>query len=190
MPGVNVEHRRSGAREFPRNGAWALLGDRLGIIFEKTSVKGEKGSPDKVQVELHLVDKNGETEEVVKGVPVEKIKQASLADIRHLKRCAHMTPFDAARLGYEISDKDRRSMTPLQRKETNLLLDDSDAAQAEIDESTVRLKQAKERARQQKIANDKRAIELEEQIEKDRIKFMKDAEAKREALAKKILSEE
>jgi len=156
---------------FPRPGAWTVVDGRLGIIFDiKDGV-----------AEVHTISDTGETEGSMK-VPATSLVIASHADFSHLARTAHLSPFDAAVMGYTISDEQLKGLSALQRKRLNRSLNDQDAAQALIEESQEHM-QALQRA---KVAKHPDAVALEAEIEKERLEFVASVEARRTALFKKL----
>ncbi len=168
MAPVKIFGRRGA---FPRVGAWTTVNGKLGVIFAITDGVAE----------VHGVDDNGETTDTVK-VPVDQLTIASHADFAHLARTGHLSPFDAAVMGYSISDEQLKALTALQRKRLNRSLDDQDAAQGLIEESEEHMAQLK----RDRVAKHPEAIALEAQIETERQAFVASVEARRQAMFDKL----
>ncbi len=162
---------------FPRVGAWAVTispPGQVGILFAVS---------DK-EVELHLQDTKGETIDPPFKTTPSNVRVASYDEIEsHLSvRKSPMSPFDAAVMGYTVTDSQVKSMTALQRKLLGKSLDDADAAQGLIEESQAQLLLLQA----QKIAAHPEAIALEAQIETERLAFVADVEARRNAMVAKL----
>ncbi len=183
---------------FPRPGAWTKLSDgRVGIIFKINTINVEdpaappKAKGDKTPVEMipikeaevHIVDGKRETAETIK-LPADQLTLAAYDDIRaHIPSDQSM--FNVAAMGYALSDADLKSLTALQRLRLGKSLNDSDKAQALIEQSEEEL-DALKRAR---IGRHPDAIALEEQIEKERAAFVASVEKRRQDMFDKLSKE-
>jgi hypothetical protein len=167
---------------FPRAGAWCTVDGRLGVIFELVKVR----QPDKTlaveAAEVHFVADNGETIEVAKDVPIDQLAIAALDDFAHLERAAHLTPFQAARTGYRLSEEQVASLSALEKRQLNLPMTDAELAQALIEESDVQAAVLREQA----IAAHPDALALEAEIEAERAAFVASVEGRRSALAARL----
>jgi hypothetical protein len=169
---------------FPRAGAWCTVAGRLGVIFELVRVRLPDGSLEVQSAEVHYVDDVGQTVEVAKDVPIEEIAIAALDDFAHLARAAHLTPFQAARNGYRLSEAQVAGLSALEKRRLHYPLTDAEAAQALIEESDAHTALL----RQQAIASHPDALALEAEIEEERQAFIASVEARRSALAAKLSS--
>jgi signal transduction histidine kinase len=164
--------------QFPRVGAWAVTispPDKLGVLFEVKDT----------EVELHLVDEKGETTETVKTSP-SNVRMATYDEITHLTRTSHLSAFDAAVMGYAITEEQVKALSALQRKVLGKSLDDADAAQGLIEESQEQLKMLQAA----KLAAHPEAVALEAQIEEERQAFVASVEKRRTDLAAKLTKKE
>lgn len=171
---------------FPRAGAWTVINDTLCVIFEVKDVDGVS------TVFAHPVTETGESINVTAedgkivtktfSIRADQCVPATLDQIHANPRNKDWPVFEAAMMGYAISDAQLKSMTALQRKQLGKSLDDSDAAQALIEESEQNLLALK-RAR---VAVHPDAIALEEQIEEERLAFIASVEQRRQKLFDKL----
>lgn len=181
-------------KPFPRAGAWTIAKGRLGIIYELVTVTDTTGA-EVPSANVHFLKPDGTTQlrldeekaQVVAGevFPVSELRIATFDEIRTHARNLHITPFDAAVLGYELNSTDVRSLTALQRRTLNLSLSDEDAAQAEVEQQELNVL-AEQRA---KVAAHPDAIALEEEIEKERLAFIESVERRRQQMFDKLSSE-
>lgn len=182
---VQMQTMGGARRPFPRVGAWTVVEGRPGVIYEirtaaREGAEGAKGA-EVVEAVVHLVDKKGETErEVV--VEARSLEPAPYDAVRALDRAKDLTPFLAAQVGLVLSAKQRKELTPLEKLRLNLELSDEERAEAEIARSAEEM----ERLKAARLAVHPEAVALEEQIEKERLAFIRDVEKRRTALARKL----
>lgn len=183
MPPVKMFGKRAA---FPRAGAWTFLNDTLCVIFEVKDVGGVS------TVFAHPITETGESISITGEdgkigtktftIPASECVPATLDQIHSNARNKDWPVFDAAVMGYPLSDAQLKSLTALQRKQLGRSLDDSDAAQALIEESEQELL-ARKRAR---VAVHPDAVALEAQIEEERLAFIASVEQRRQALFDKL----
>ena len=106
---ANFSHRASSAvaqsggsvKPFPREGAFCALDKKAGVLFQypQQNPTGESGivTLDYSSAEVHFMDAKGETNEVVRNVPVGALRLARLAEIPKGRRPNDAT---ARKFGY------------------------------------------------------------------------------------------
>ena len=92
-----------GVKPFPRQSAFCVLAGKVGIIFEYPQVNatGDEKNPvsyDPSSAVVHFMNAKGETNEVVRNVPVNALSIAPLSKIPASRR---PTDAQAKRFGYK-----------------------------------------------------------------------------------------